>query len=64
VLLYPGVAGAVAKDYDDLDHEGRKTGQQVGVRFVNLHQDLSRPEGRASLKQQLSQLLSEAMKQP
>ena len=60
VLLYPGIAGAVAKDYDVLDHQGRKTGQQVGVRFVNLHQDLTGREGQASLRRELSQLLAES----
>ena len=40
--------------------QGRKTGQQVGVRFVNLHQDLTGREGQARLQRQLSQLLAES----
>jgi 5-methylcytosine-specific restriction enzyme subunit McrC len=59
VLLYPAVGGTAAKDYDVLDHQGQKTGQQVGVRFVNLHRDLARKEGQMALAEELGLLLAQ-----
>ncbi len=60
VLLYPHVLDAECLDYDVMDTDGA-TGEQVGVRFVNLHRNLSERSERDALACELTHIVKEGL---
>ena len=60
VLLYPHVLEAECLDYDIMDTDGA-TGEQVGVRFVNLRRDLHKRLERDALACDLTDIVEEGL---
>jgi 5-methylcytosine-specific restriction enzyme subunit McrC len=57
ILLYPHVPGMTARDFAILDHTDARSGERVGVRFVNLHRDLHLESERRQLADELTRLI-------
>ncbi|MCK5798402.1 MAG: hypothetical protein KAI47_14525, partial [Deltaproteobacteria bacterium] len=57
VLLYPHAPGVVPRDFDVMDRFGEQSGEQVCVRFVNLHRDLHAESERQALANELTQIV-------
>ena len=59
VLLYPLASGLVPRDFDVINSEGKRSGEQVSVRFVDLHRDLHLESERKALADELTGLIEE-----
>ena len=60
VLLYPYVLGAKCRDFDIVNTSG-PTGEQVGVRFVNLRRDLHKRSERDALACEFTHIVKEGI---
>ena len=61
VLLYPRAPGAEQRDFDVLDPSGAASGEQVCIRFINLHRNLHAESEREALTAELMQIISEGL---
>lgn len=60
VLLYPHIFGAKRRDFDIVSESG-PTGEQVGVRFVNLRRDLHKRSDKDALACELTHIVKEGI---
>ena len=61
VLLYPRAPGAMERDFDVLDPTGAHSGEQVCVRFVNLHRNLHLESEREALANELMRIVADGL---
>ncbi len=59
ILLYPHVTGAECRDFDIAGCSDKPTGQQVLVRYVNLHRNLR--EERKDFAEELKKIVEEGL---
>ena len=59
VLLYPYVVESRCRDFDIMDTSGQSTGEQVGIRFVDLRLDLYKRSDRDELACKLKRIVKD-----
>lgn len=60
MLLYPQVPGAKQRDFDIIDSNNANSGEQVGIRFVDLHRNLRTSFGRNQLADELAGIIEQS----
>ena len=64
VLLYPHATGVIPRDFDIVDSAGSLSGEQVRIRFANLHRDLHQESERNQLANELAQIVIDGLDSP
>jgi 5-methylcytosine-specific restriction enzyme subunit McrC len=57
LLLYPQVPGSKQRDFEIIDSNNRHSGEQVGIRFVDIHRNLRTSYGRDQLADELARVI-------
>lgn len=57
ILLYPQVPGSKQRDFEIIDSNSKHSGEQVGIRFVDIHRNLRTSCGRDQLAGELSAII-------
>ncbi|MEO7328107.1 MAG: McrC family protein [Minicystis sp.] len=61
ILLYPDLPGLEARNFDVLDGKGERSGEQIAIRQLRLHRDLTTREEHEKIVGELEALVREGL---